>query len=331
MRRALSTGLTAWLVAVAAASGCGRLVENGTPVEPTSPDANAAIEADVGDAAVFVAEASDAQSVTMDVPVAEPFDAGAGDDRAVAPDATPEASNEVDVADGSDGPDVLHEEAAADASSDASADATDDRAAVAPSDGASDAAACCDGSPVDAAPDAPDVAVPPPVDGGACGSGCDVFNASSTTARGACTQTEQLLFRTDGTGACLACAYSAACLDDALGDFGFECEDPLTTGTRDECLAVLQCSLAVPSDRCGRSGSDFPAKGGSASAYCGSGGAAACTTPTGACAGPETAGFPGVSYPQDILSVYNQGTYAAGRANQIVQCARASCASACGF
>jgi hypothetical protein len=157
-------------------------------------------------------------------------------------------------------------------------------------------------------------------------------NASGST----CTATEDVLFQVDGTGACLGCLFNAGCLDDTLGDSGQECEDTSAfsahMGTEAECLAVVECGMAVPTNTCGVATANAPAKGSNLNAYCGAEATSTCTStgPIGTCASQETSGFGGLS-PANIVGNFGSRQYASGMANALFSCGHSNCVAQCGL
>jgi hypothetical protein len=123
----------------------------------------------------------------------------------------------------------------------------------------------------------------------------------------------------DPTGSCYACAYSADCINNTqFGDTGKECEDPIQTfGTAAECQSVISCILT----------SDCSASA-VAPCYCGTLGLATTCQGTsgvavnGAC---DTQIAAGLGFPlgdgTDNTAKLENTAYAAGRADQIFQCA----------
>jgi len=131
----------------------------------------------------------------------------------------------------------------------------------------------------------------------------------------------------DPDASCYTCLLNGGCLDDTVFvDTGKECEDPLTAGTTAECQAVIACILGATCATVAVSG-----------CYCGTAGVStACQgNPApgpinGACASTIAAGlgFP-VSDGTDVTKNLTDVTKAAGRADQIFQCAQSNTCAAC--
>jgi hypothetical protein len=139
-----------------------------------------------------------------------------------------------------------------------------------------------------------------------------------------CSATENLLFQKDTTGTCLSCAFTSGCLDDTNGDFGQECEDPLTTfGTETECLSVLECDIGLNPVN-----SPAPASGLVVNAYCGVGNSTSnCETgsgPAGACDTQISAGFPSTFTATSVVSNISVRAYASGMADALAACINSS-------
>jgi hypothetical protein len=152
---------------------------------------------------------------------------------------------------------------------------------------------------------------------GACNADLAANAATNRSLSNVCTPTELAIFTRDPTGSCLNCLfYDGGCLDDAWGDLGNECEDPLTSGTHAECLATLGCALdsaTVLSSYCGANQS-----------------VTACeTSALGACAAVDSAGLPATFSNLNVLEHFTDTTYASGRANRIVECAVANGCTGC--
>ncbi len=126
---------------------------------------------------------------------------------------------------------------------------------------------------------------------------------------------------------CYSCLLNGGCLDDTLfGDHGFECEDPLTTGTSAECQSVIACVLdsscassAVSGCYCGTASVSGACQGNPAPGPI-----------NGACATPIATGLGfAVSDGTDNTKNLTDTTRAAGRADQIFQCAQSNGCTAC--
>jgi hypothetical protein len=132
----------------------------------------------------------------------------------------------------------------------------------------------------------------------------------------------------DPANSCYSCLWNSGCVDDSVfGDTGQECEDPLATfGMAADCESVISCIL----------GSSCASRRIS-SCYCGT------AAPTGACQGNPAPGpidgactaviAAGLGFAvtdgTDSLRNLNDTTRAAGRADQIFQCAISNQCTAC--
>jgi hypothetical protein len=157
---------------------------------------------------------------------------------------------------------------------------------------------------------------------------------------GICTPTEAIIVQYDidkglvtapgpePMTACYECmtGFMAGCLDDSIGDHGRECEDPLTSGTADQCRATLQCILntncaavAVSTCYCGTAGVATSCHGNPAPGPIN--GACATQIATGM-------GYP-VSDGTDITNHLTDPTHAAGMAVELLYCAQNSTCTSC--
>ncbi len=159
-------------------------------------------------------------------------------------------------------------------------------------------------------------------------------------ASGICTPTETALVQHDITkglatapgndpaGTCYSCLLGGACIDDTtFGDSGHECEDSLATfGTSAMCEATISCIFQTAC-----------AKTAVAACYCGTAGVATTCQGNpapgpinGACDRVIAAGlvFP-VTDGTDNTAKLENVAYAAGKADQIFQCALANSCAAC--
>jgi hypothetical protein len=269
-------------------------------------------------------------------------------DSSSTPDASPAADSAVDAA--ADAPAIV--DATVDGGSDATTDAAHDATGDAPiGDAAHDATTDAQAdAAIDAAVDAAPEAGRLP-DGGCQPTDmqclCDTFIQTSenslsdgggdagtpNTPQSTCTATEVVLFEVDPTGACLDCALNAGqCADNpALGNDGYDCEDPYTgvgaSETAGECLAVLACDLGVnPAAAASPVSLNGP---GPVEGYCGTTPVGACTNgttpPNGACQNQIVAGFPATFTGSNIGSSITDKRYASGRAGQIAGCGQSTC------
>jgi hypothetical protein len=131
----------------------------------------------------------------------------------------------------------------------------------------------------------------------------------------------------DPSGSCYACLLGGGCLDDTqFADTGHECEDPVTTGTAAQCEAVISCILgsscaasSVGTCYCGTAGISTTCQGNPAPGPI-----------NGAC---DTQIATGLGFPltdgTDNTKNLTDTTRAAGKADQIFQCALSNACSAC--
>jgi hypothetical protein len=133
----------------------------------------------------------------------------------------------------------------------------------------------------------------------------------------------------DPTGSCYACLLGGGCLDDTqFSDTGHECSDAFATfGTQAECESVISCIL----------GSSCASSGAVAPCYCGTAGVSttcqgnpAAGPINGACDAQISSGLNfAMTDGTDNTKNLTDTTRAAGRADQIFQCAISNSCSAC--
>jgi hypothetical protein len=131
----------------------------------------------------------------------------------------------------------------------------------------------------------------------------------------------------DPSGSCYACLLGGGCIDDTqFADTGHECGDAITTGTSAQCESVISCILgsscsssAVSTCFCGTAGVSTACQGNPAPGPING----ACDTQIAA-----GLGFP-VTDGTDNTKNLTDTTRAAGRADQIFQCAQSNACAAC--